>query len=76
MNINNEVNNIYIYFLQLKNKKKKLEETKNELLKQIKEKDDAILELSKYYDVSNINNIILQKVMEMKNKKKKDNTKL
>ena len=76
MNINNEVSKIYIYFLQLKNKKKKLEETKNELLKQIKEKDDAILELSKYYDVSNINNIILQKVMEMKNKKKKDNTKL
>ena len=76
MNINNEVNNIYIYFLQLKNKKKKLEETKNELLKQIKEKDDAILELSKYYDVSNIHNIILQKVMEIKSKKKKDNKKL
>ena len=46
------------------------------MLKQIKEKDDAILELSKYYDVSNRYNIILKKIMERKNKKKKDNSKL
>ena len=34
---------------------KKLAETKNELIQQIKAKDEAILELSKFYDVRNIN---------------------
>lgn len=36
---------------------KKLTETKNELIKKIKDKDEAILELSKFYEVSK-NNII------------------
>ncbi len=36
----------------MRNKLKKLAETKNELIQQIKAKDEAILELSKFYDVS------------------------
>ena len=43
-----------ILILQLKNSIEKLMNTKNELIQQIKQKDIAILELSKYYDVSNI----------------------
>ena len=38
----------------MKNAIEKLTNTKNELIQQIKQKDIAILELSKYYDVSNI----------------------
>ena len=33
----------------------KLITTKNDLIKEIKQKDDAIVELSKFYDVRNIN---------------------
>ena len=53
LNMNKEVIFI-ILILQLKNSIEKLMNTKNELIQQIKQKDIAILELSKYYDVSNI----------------------
>ena len=39
----------------MKNKIDKLIETKEELVKEISQKDKAILELSKYYDVSKFN---------------------
>ena len=54
MNINKEVIKLIFlfYFIQLRDKLKKLTDTKNELIKKIREKDDAILELSKFYEVS------------------------
>ena len=54
MNINKEVIKLILLFnfIQLRDKLKKLTDTKNELIKNIHEKDDAILELSKFYEVS------------------------
>ena len=53
----------------MRNKLKKLAETKNELIQQIKAKDEAILELSKFYDVSIQIFNYFQKINEKKEKK-------